>query len=69
MPPVRIDGRYFVDGGAVSTASVDLIRADEAEEIYVIAPMASADGVRAPGARRPRRTVAAAESDVGGAPA
>ncbi|MEV0362008.1 patatin-like phospholipase family protein [Nocardia fusca] len=49
MPPVRIDGRYFVDGGAASTASVDLIGADEAEEIYVIAPMAAADGVRAPG--------------------
>ncbi|MEU1981065.1 patatin-like phospholipase family protein [Nocardia sp. NPDC019395] len=49
MPPVRIDGRYFVDGGAASTASIDLIGADEADEIYVIASMASFGGARAPG--------------------
>ncbi|MGW1737834.1 patatin-like phospholipase family protein [Nocardia sp. NPDC001965] len=49
MPPVRIEGRDFVDGGAASTASVDLIGPGAALEIYVIAPMASAPGVRAPG--------------------
>ncbi|MGW0178833.1 patatin-like phospholipase family protein [Nocardia sp. NPDC003345] len=49
MPPVTIGGRVFVDGGAASTASVDLIGPGEADEIYVIAPMASAAGVRAPG--------------------
>ena len=49
MPPVEIDGRRYVDGGARSTASVDLIGADEADIVYVIAPMASEHGERAPG--------------------
>ncbi|MGW5382356.1 patatin-like phospholipase family protein [Nocardia sp. NPDC003963] len=49
MPPVQVGGRYYVDGGAASTASVDLIGTGEADEIYVIAPMAAATGVRAPG--------------------
>ncbi|MEV0671997.1 patatin-like phospholipase family protein [Mycobacterium sp. NPDC050441] len=49
MPPVTIGGRHFVDGGAASTASVDLIAADEADTIYVITPMASEPGTRAPG--------------------
>lgn len=49
MPPVTIGGRHFVDGGAASTASVDLIAADEAETIYVITPMASEAGTCAPG--------------------
>jgi NTE family protein len=49
MPPVTIDGRRYVDGGARSTASVDLIGADEADLVYVIAPMASQPGDRAPG--------------------
>lgn len=46
MPPVDIAGRRFVDGGAASTASVDLVTADT---IYVITPMASESGTRAPG--------------------
>ena len=49
MPPVAIADRHFVDGGAASTASVDLIEADAADEIYVVAPMASVSGCRAPG--------------------
>ncbi len=49
MPPVTIGGRRFVDGGAASTASVDLIDPAEADEIYVIAPMASEMGFRAKG--------------------
>lgn len=49
MPPVTIGGRTFVDGGAASTASVDLIGPEEAETIYVITPMASEPGTRAPG--------------------
>lgn len=49
MPPVPIAGRDYVDGGAASTASVDLIAADEAEVIYVITSMAGLDDVRAPG--------------------
>ncbi|MCH5643264.1 MULTISPECIES: patatin-like phospholipase family protein [unclassified Gordonia (in: high G+C Gram-positive bacteria)] len=49
MPPVVIDGRSYVDGGAASTASVDLIEPEDADVIYVIAPMASHPGVRVPG--------------------
>lgn len=49
MPVVEIDGRRYVDGGARSTASVDLIGDDEADIVYVIAPMASARGHRVPG--------------------
>ena len=49
MPPVTIGGRRYVDGGARSTASVDLIGADDADVVYVIAPMASESGERAPG--------------------
>lgn len=49
MPPVTIDGHTYVDGGAASTASVDLVGPAEADEIYVIVSMASEPGVRAPG--------------------
>lgn len=49
MPPVRIGDRAYVDGGAASTASVDLVGPDDADIVYVIAPMASAPGVRVPG--------------------
>ncbi|WP_135455934.1 patatin-like phospholipase family protein [Mycobacterium sp. DL99] len=49
MPPVTISGRQFVDGGAASTASVDLITSDDADTIYLITPMASEPGTRAPG--------------------
>ncbi|WP_205875691.1 patatin-like phospholipase family protein [Mycobacterium camsae] len=49
MPPVTIGGRTYVDGGAASTASVDLIGPADADVIYVIAPMASSPGVRVPG--------------------
>jgi NTE family protein len=49
MPPVSIGDRRYVDGGAASTASVDLIDPEDAEVVYVVAPMASAPGVRVPG--------------------
>jgi NTE family protein len=49
MPPVTIGDSEYVDGGAASTASVDLVGPDDAEIVYVIAPMASAPGVAAPG--------------------
>lgn len=49
MPPVPIGDRIFVDGGMGSTASVDLVGPEEADLIYVIAPMASAPGIRIPG--------------------
>lgn len=66
MPPVTIGGRTFVDGGAASTASLDLVGPDDADEIYAIVSMASAPGVRGPGLgglleqavlRRPMSTV------------
>lgn len=50
FPPVRIkDGRY-IDGGAASAASVDLLaeRVPELDEIIVIAPMASSPVPRPP---------------------
>ncbi|MFT3660421.1 MAG: patatin-like phospholipase family protein [Gordonia sp. (in: high G+C Gram-positive bacteria)] len=49
MPSVSVDGRDHCDGGAASTASVDLIGADEADVVYVIASMAGLDDVRGPG--------------------
>jgi NTE family protein len=49
MPPVAIDDHVYVDGGAASTASVDLVGPDDADVIYVVAPMASAPGVRVQG--------------------
>ena len=49
MPPVTIGGRRFVDGGAASTASLDLLGPDDADEIYLVTPMAPETGVRAPG--------------------
>ncbi|GAA1481158.1 patatin-like phospholipase family protein [Gordonia sinesedis] len=49
MRPVQIDGRTHVDGGARSTASIDLIGPDEADIVYLIAPMAGAPGERIPG--------------------
>ncbi|WP_430333597.1 patatin-like phospholipase family protein [Rhodococcus sp. ACT016] len=41
MPPVRIGGRRFVDGGAASTASADLLAGRGLDEVIVLAPMAS----------------------------
>lgn len=48
MPPVEIDGRTFVDGGAASTASVDLVTPADADEIIAVVSMASEPGVRGP---------------------
>lgn len=70
MPPVPIGDRIFVDGGMGSTASVDLISPEDADLVYVLAPMASAPGIRIPGPggaienrliRRPMSTVLHAE--------
>ncbi|OKH70015.1 patatin [Mycobacterium sp. SWH-M3] len=49
LPPVTIGDRHLVDGGAASTASVDLASHDAADTMYVITPMASEQGTRAPG--------------------
>ena len=39
--PVTIDGRRYVDGGAVSATNVDLVAASALDEVYVLAPMVS----------------------------
>ncbi len=40
-PPTVIDGVPYVDGGAVSNASVDLLRHTPIDEAFVLVPMAS----------------------------
>lgn len=49
MPPVPIGNRIFIDGGMGSTASVDLLAPEDADLVYVVAPMASVPGLRGPG--------------------
>jgi NTE family protein len=39
--PVRIDGRRYIDGGAWSTTSVDLMIGLDLDEVFVVAPMVS----------------------------
>ena len=39
--PVRIGGRRYIDGGAWSTTSVDLMAGLDLAEVYVVAPMVS----------------------------
>lgn len=39
--PVTIDGRQYVDGGAVSATSVDVLAHAGLDEVYVVAPMVS----------------------------
>jgi len=41
--PVDIGGRAYVDGGAVSATSVDVVAHSGLDEVYVIAPMVSFD--------------------------
>jgi NTE family protein len=55
--PVRIGGRRYVDGGACSTTSVDLVAREGLDEVYVLAPMASfvTDRPRRVAARLERR--------------
>ncbi|NEW41853.1 patatin [Nocardia cyriacigeorgica] len=48
-PPVTIGSRRFVDGGAGSTASVDLLAGQQLDEVIVLAPMASAERIPAAG--------------------
>ncbi|MFI5777378.1 patatin-like phospholipase family protein [Nocardia sp. NPDC051570] len=48
-PPVTIAGRRYVDGGAASTASVDLLASAGLDEVVVLAPMASTGRLRAAG--------------------
>ena len=57
-PPAVIDGRPYIDGGAVSNASVDVVAGVDVDEVYVLAPMASVD------ADRPRSPVSRIERAV-----
>lgn len=41
--PIRIDGRTYVDGGAWSATSVDVLAGLGLDEVYVVAPMVSFD--------------------------
>ncbi len=41
--PVTIDGRTYVDGGAISATSVDVVAEYDCDEVYVIAPMAATE--------------------------
>ena len=40
-PPLRIGGHPYIDGGAASNASADLLVDQPVDEVYVLAPMAS----------------------------
>lgn len=55
--PVQIDSRAYIDGGAVSNASVDLLAGQDLDEVFVLAPMAAVepDSPRSPVARLERR--------------
>ncbi|MDV6271070.1 patatin-like phospholipase family protein [Rhodococcus globerulus] len=55
FPPVAIGGVRYIDGGASSTASVDLLLPLELDELVVLAPMASRTLRPARGAARIER--------------
>jgi NTE family protein len=57
-PPQVIDGLPYIDGGAISNASVDLLDGAGVDEVFVLAPMASVDS------DRPKALVARAERAV-----
>ncbi len=39
FPPVKIDGRYYVDGGNVSASSLDLAAAEGCRDVLCLAPL------------------------------
>jgi NTE family protein len=47
--PIKIGGRTYIDGGAISATSVDVVAEYDCEELYVIAPMAATESDRPPG--------------------
>ncbi|MFD3747288.1 patatin-like phospholipase family protein [Nocardia sp. NPDC058633] len=59
FPPVRIGGKYYVDGGSVSSVSADLLMPLELDEVVVIAPMTSEGGAPATGLNRVERLLRA----------
>ena len=55
FPPVEIAGRRYVDGGAVSSVSADLLLGQAVDEVVVVAPMTTAGGVPGRGLDRIER--------------
>ncbi|MEV0063034.1 patatin-like phospholipase family protein [Nocardia sp. NPDC050718] len=55
FPPVPVRGRPFVDGGAVSSVSADLLAPLDLDEVVVVAPMTTEGGVPATGLSRVER--------------
>ncbi|MFI6225678.1 patatin-like phospholipase family protein [Nocardia salmonicida] len=52
FPPVTVDGRRFVDGGAVSAVSADLLAPLKLDEVVIVAPATTEGGARATGPSR-----------------
>lgn len=59
FPPVEVAGRRFVDGGAVSSVSADLLADQPLDEVVVVAPMTSAGGAAGRGLDRVERVLRA----------
>ena len=59
FPPVEIAGRFFLDGGAVSSVSADLLAGQPLDEVVVVAPMTSAGGAPGRGLSRIERLLRA----------
>ncbi|MDO3649683.1 patatin-like phospholipase family protein [Nocardia mangyaensis] len=59
FPPVRIGGHSYVDGGAVSSVSADLLVPLGLDEVVIVAPMTSEGGAPATGLNRVERLLRA----------
>ncbi|MBC2908064.1 patatin-like phospholipase family protein [Streptomyces cupreus] len=55
FPPVRIEGRAYLDGGMVSPTSADLVAPLGLDEVVIVAPMATSGGAPATGLSRLER--------------
>ncbi|TCJ29413.1 patatin-like phospholipase family protein [Nocardioides jejuensis] len=64
FPPVAIDGRRYIDGGAISTGSADLLAPLQLDEVVVIAPMTTQGGLPARGLDRAERLLRSAMTKV-----
>lgn len=57
FPPVDIVGRSYIDGGAISPTSADLLAPLALDEVVVVAPMCTAGGAQGRGLSRIERVV------------
>lgn len=64
FPPVTIGDRTYVDGGAVSTGSADLLLPLGLDEVVVLAPMTTRGGVPARGLDRLERLLRSSMTPV-----